>query len=79
MQGLCPLPRLRQTIICNNNRYPSAFFAWATPDPIFLSGQRPLLTNKKDDTPITCQLTKLKRYRLFLNFVRLCMKDTSIY
>lgn len=34
MQGLRPLPRLRQTAQCNESRYPSVFFALATLDPV---------------------------------------------
>lgn len=54
MQGLCPLPRLRQTVKCNDNRYPSAFFALATLDPVFYSGAVTTFDKQKDATPITC-------------------------
>jgi len=66
MQGLCPLPRLRQTAICNDSRYPNAFFAWATPNPIFLSGQLPLFEQQKKRDPFNKLSNKLKSSRLLL-------------
>ncbi len=67
MKGLCPLPLLRQTAACNNSRYPSAFFALATPDPVFYSGTVTTFgtTKKRHLSPLTRENYKLKLINAF--------------